>query len=505
MRFFLRLCSVAIVCTAGVAQAPAHHLFFRVTLSPEVKGAQSGRLLIFLRPGTGKDSLDAGFMPGESWIAAREIDALKPGESVDVDGDEIAFPKPLSQAPKGAYQAEAVLDVNHSYTYGGEGEGDIVSGVATLPKFDPGSAAPIPLTLSKVDPPKSAPALVDGVSAFHFDSPSLTAFWGRNIQINGYVVLPPSYTGNGNTTYPTVYWTHGFGGNFRNISRQANGFRKMMESKDVPEMIFVLLDESFTSGTIEFADSVNTGPWGKALTQELIPHLEAQYRMDAKPNGRFLNGHSSGGWATLWLQVAYPNVFGGTWSTSPDPSDFHNFTGPDIYQLHANVYRKANGSPWMLVRDKGKDIASLQDFAKQETVLGAYGGQMSSFDWVFSPKSASGAPEAMFDRVTGEVNPAVAKYWADHYDIALKVRHEWPRVGSDLKGKIHLIVGTADTFHLDESAHLLEKTLTDLGADAKFTYVPGKTHFDLYEAHGDKQALMKQITKEMYAVARPSL
>jgi hypothetical protein len=74
-----------------------------------------------------------------------------------------------------------------------------------------------------------------------------------------------------------------------------------------------------------------------------------------------------------------------------------------------------------------------------------------------------------------------------------------------LKGKIHLIVGTADTFHLDESAHLLEKTLTDLGADAKFTYVPGKTHFDLYEAHGDKQALMKQITKEMYAVARPSL
>jgi hypothetical protein len=102
------------------------------------------------------------------------------------------------------------------------------------------------------------------------------------------------------------------------------------------------------------------------------------------------------------------------------------------------------------------------------------------------------------------VDPAVAKYWADHYDIALKVRREWPRIGNDLKGKIHITVGTADTFHLDESARLLEKTLSSLGADAKFTYLPDKTHFDLYEANGDREALMKQIMKEMYAIARPA-
>ena len=34
--------------------------------------------------------------------------------------------------------------------------------------------------------------------------------------------------------------------------------------------------------------------------------LEKTYRMDARPSGRFLNGHSSGGWATLWLQTRYP-------------------------------------------------------------------------------------------------------------------------------------------------------------------------------------------------------
>ena len=44
------------------------------------------------------------------------------------------------------------------------------------------------------------------------------------------------------------------------------------------------------TGTHEFADSVNNGPWGAALTTEFIPHLESKYRMDAKSNGRFLQG-----------------------------------------------------------------------------------------------------------------------------------------------------------------------------------------------------------------------
>ncbi len=94
-------------------------------------------------------------------------------------------------------------------------------------------------------------------------------------------------------------------------------------------MIWVFLDESSATGTHEFADSVNNGPWGQALTTELIPYLESHYRMDADVQGRFLNGHSSGGWATLWLQTRYPKIFGGTWSTSPDPSDFHDFTGAE--------------------------------------------------------------------------------------------------------------------------------------------------------------------------------
>jgi hypothetical protein len=225
--------------------------------------------------------------------------------------------------------------------------------------------------------------------------------------------------------------------------------------------------------------------------------------MDGRVSGRFLNGHSSGGWATLWLQTRYPKVFGGTWSTSPDPSDFHDFTGPDLYAAHANVYRRPDGTAYPIMRDKGKVLATLESFARMERVLGPYGGQMASFEWVFSPRGADGRPQPMFDRDTGDVDAAVVAYWHDHYDIAHLVQANWPQLKPDLDGKIHLFVGTADTFYLDGAAHKFKVVLDGLGAKSDFRFIPGKTHFDLYAEGKDRDALLKQIAWEMYAVARP--
>ena len=271
----------------------------------------------------------------------------------------------------------------------------------------------------------------------------------------------------------------------------------------MPPMIWVMLDESCPQGTHEFADSVNNGPWGAALTTEFLPYLESKYRMDGRPTGRLLNGHSSGGWATLQLQISYPKIFGGTWSTSPDPSDFHDFTNADLYAPNANLYRTSDGTLIPIMRDHGKVVAALQQLAQIERVLGPYGGQLASFEWVFSPKSDSGAPQQMFNRVTGAVDPAVVAYWHDHYDLAHIVEANWPQLKPDLKGRIHLIVGTADTFYLDGAAHKFEAVLNHLGADPHFTYLPDRTHFDLYMVGTDRTALFDQISSEMYAVARP--
>jgi Putative esterase len=498
------------------AQAPATpHVFFRVKLADSAPGPVSGRLLVFLKKGAGDKEVNIQeFHPGETSVTAQEVHDLAPGASVEIDADQIAYPKPFSALPADDYEVQAVLDTEHTYNYSGRTPDDWISPILTLTKWSPASAEPT-LTLdghAEANPERAAavakareqvkPGVIEEQEMV---SPLLTRFSGNPTAIKAWVVLPPGYEKDATQHYPTVYFTHGFGGGMDYNLIQGALIRDRMDAGSMPPMIWVMLDESCPQGTHEFADSVNNGPWGTALTTEFIPILEQKYRMDARPSGRFLNGHSSGGWATLQLQINYPQVFGGTWSTSPDPSDFHNFTGPDLYAPHANVYRRPDGAPYPIMRIDGKVVATLEQFTKIEAVLGPYGGQITSFDWVFSPRSKSGAPMPMFDRVTGDVDPTVVAYWHDHYDLAHLVEEKWPTQSTLLKGRIHLFVGTADTFYLDGSAHLFDARLAKLGADAHFTYIPNRTHMNLYTVGQDHYGLFDQIAAEMYAVARPGV
>ncbi|HWE86217.1 MAG TPA: alpha/beta hydrolase-fold protein [Terracidiphilus sp.] len=502
---------------AAQQESPAVHTFFRVQAAPSLQQPVSGRLLIFLKPGTGDAAIDNDEMhPTGTWICAREVQDLKPADTVDVDCDETAFPQSFSQLSTGVYEAQAVLDVQHDYNYRGRTIEDWVSPVVTLAGWHPGSEAgsesepEMVLDHHPPDSPQHAAfeklkqaATSDVAQLQEFQSPLLTRFWGRPVSLRAWVVLPPGYSTGGVATYPTAYWTHGFGGDLDGALVYGLRLYERMKSGSMPPMIWVMLDESCAEGTHEFADSANNGPWGAALTAEFIPYLESKYRMDARRDGRFLNGHSSGGWATLQLEVDYPKIFGGTWSTSPDPSDFHDFTGIDLYAPHANVFHRPDGSPYPIERDKGKVIATFEQMTRMEDTEGAYGGQIKSFDWVFSPKSPSGAPEPMFDHATGDVHPDVVAYWHDHYDLANIAETRWAERGPDLKGRIHLYVGTADTFYLDGAAHKMDAVLARLGADAQFHYIPGRTHFDLYTVDKDRMGLFDEIAAQMWQVARP--
>ncbi len=515
----LYLAATFLSAVAAFAQTPAQPgpVHFTVQAASNITTPISGRLLIFLKAGSGDKAVDSNQMsPDSTWIGAREVQSLKAGASVEIDPDAegIASPSPFASIPPGDYEVQAVLDIDHSYNYLGRGPQDWISPVVALPHWTPGggSAAILQLTGHPEENAQRTAALAKAraqvapgvVQLEEMQSALLTKFWGRPVSIRAWVVLPPGYTEQTKERYPTVYWTHGFGGNLELILGVGVSLRDRMKDGKVPPMIWVMLDESCPQGTHEFADSVNNGPWGAALTTEFIPSLERKYRMDARTTGRFLNGHSSGGWATLQLQVSYPKIFGGTWSTSPDPSDFHAFSGIDLYAANANVYHKADRSAWPIMRMDGKVVVTLEQYARMEQVLGPYGGQLASFDWVFSPKSDSGAPRQMFNRVTGDVDPGVVAYWHDHYDLAHILEANWPRLKPDLTGRIHLIVGTADTFYLDSAAHKFEEVLTRLGADPHFTYIPGRTHFDLYGVGQDPRGLFDQIGAEMYAVARPN-
>ena len=504
---------------------PAPAPRFTVSLPTGATAVAGGRLLVFATEAgaaraaakDGKvDEIDANpFRGTRTAVAARDIGHLQTGEAVAVDGDQDALPA-FSQLPPGDYLVQAVLDVDHSYAYSGRGPGDLVGPVTAvhLP-----ASTPISLQLGPAVPAATpwalSPRMLTPEIGKHleqakaharpldFRSPALSAFWGRPVTMRGWVLLPPGYEA-GKQRYPTVYFTHGFGANADYLAGYAAGVYAATAEGKMPPMIWVFLDQSTPTGTHEFADSVNNGPWGTALTEELIPSLESRYRMDAAPSGRFLTGHSSGGWATLWLQVRYPKVFGGTWSTSPDPADFHDFTGVDLYAPSANAYRRSDDSPVPLVRDQGKVLGTFEGFARLERVLGAWGGQLTSFEWVFSPRGPDGRPMPMFDRDTGKVDPQVVAYWRAHYDIVARLQRDWPALKPDLDGKIHVYVGTADTFYLDGAAHRLDTALKALGAKAEVHFVPDRTHFDLYKTDEDPRGLLLQIAREMYATARPA-
>ena len=474
----------------------------RVAMASELSSAPvSGRLLIFMtRSAEPLEVVQPSFFELDKvWVAAREIRNLKSGETIEVNADTLAYPGPFSTAPTGNYQIMALLDVDHSYPYSEMGPGDLRSLVVSAKDLNPADSPALNVVLTQRVEDKRPVADSDSIKLVTLESPALSAFWGRPIMMHAAVVLPPSYGTSNKARYPTVYRIHGFGGSHLNAWKAGPDLIKKMANGTLPEMINVYLDGSCPMGHHEFADSANNGPWGQALTKEFIPYLESKFRMDAVPSGRLLTGHSSGGWSTLWLQVNYPDVFGGTWSTSPDPVDFRNFSGADLTRVPGeNFYEGQDGKPRNIFRFKGKDMFSWYQFAHFARVVGEYGGQVESFEAVFSPRGEDGRPLPLFDRETGAIDPFVQRAW-ERYDISRLLVNRWKTLAPKLRGKLHVVVGSADNFHLEEAVYLLRDRLKELGSDATFEIIEGRDHMDLFQ--GD---LADRIAWAMYKVARPS-
>src|ERR1700723_2824100 len=135
------------------AQTPAQtrHVHFIVQAPPNVTTPISGRLLLFLKAGSGDKEVDSNQMnPSATWVGAREGHGLSAGASVDVDPDAegIASPAPFAAIPTGDYEVQAVLDVGHTYNYGGRSPEDWISPVVVLPHWTAGEGAEPVLQLS---------------------------------------------------------------------------------------------------------------------------------------------------------------------------------------------------------------------------------------------------------------------------------------------------------------------------------------------------------------------
>jgi S-formylglutathione hydrolase FrmB len=420
---------------------------------------------------------------------AKDVADWKPGEPLVLDGKAIAYPKPLAELKPGKYYVCAVMDRDLGGIDFLSSPGNIFS-KALLVDLNPKTTGTIELKLDKVYKDREFKE-TDTVKFVEVESKLLTKFHGKPMRLRAGVVLPPSFAKDPKRKYPVVYEVTGFGGNHFAAFNAAN--RKAWDVAGT-EVLWVVLDANCRLGHHVFADSANNGPVGTALVEELIPQLEKKYR----GNGvRFVTGHSSGGWSSLWLQVTYPETFAGCWSTAPDPVDFRDFQLIDIYAKGANAFKDADGRPRPLARSNGKQLLFFKPFSEMEEFM-TRGGQLGSFEAVFSPRGADGKPQPLWNRRTGAIDAKVAKEW-EKYDIRLVLERNWKTLGPKLAGKIHVYMGDEDTFYLDGPARLLKASLAKLKSDAVVELFPKKHHSNLVDAK-----MRKRMNEEMAAAIRRS-
>ena len=444
---------------------------FRLTFDPLIlPSAYTGRVYVILstreRPEPRK-LINNWHVP--SYLFAQDVTEVSPGGSVLVGGKALFSPVALSALPAGNYWIQAVVRRSLDHYVPGTGLGDLYSD-STSVTWPAGKEAALELRLNHVVKEESFKE-TNRVKLVEFVSPSLSKFHHRPIKIRAGVRLPPYWRTDGTDRYPVLYVIPGYGSNHR--MAYALGGRILPPNSD-PNILMVVPDPGCDRGHCVFADSDTNGPWGRALVDELIPRVEARFRGAASGEHRYVVGVSSGGWSALWLQVTYPDKFNGCWAHCPDPVDFRDFQQINLYQPGSNMFFDGAGNRRPLARRNGKVVIEYEDFVRREEVLGP-GGQIRSFESVFSRRRPDGTPEPLFDVETGSVNTQVARSW-ERFDIRLILERNWATLGKKLAGKLHIYGGEQDTFYLEGAVGLLKESLEKLGSDAEVVIVPRMDH-----------------------------
>lgn len=458
--------------TRAAADEPVR---INVTLDPSAaREPLSGRLFVFCsRKPAGEPRLGPDWFAPEPFFAI-DVSNFKPGLTRFLDDRADGFPDRLSALPPGKYRVQAQLDQALDTHQGAFAGGNLYSDVREW-QLDERSPS-IDLVLKHVVPPRRFQTTAWSKEA-SLESKLLSEFHQRPVVHLAAVILPQSYQRQTTRRYPVMYIVPGFGGSHYDAARLYPTGPPTVEQGEV-EFIRVLLSADCRWGHHVFADSATNGPRGEALVRELIPYIDANFRTVAAPTARFITGHSSGGWSSLWLQVNYPDTFGGVWATAPDPVDFHDWQQVDLYASPPqSLYRDERGQRRPIARKATRPIVWYDSFAKMDDVLDR-GGQLRSFEAAFSPLDEDGLPKRMWDRETGQVDPDVVQEWSK-YDISRVLSRDWLTLEPKLRGKLHVYAGGLDTFYLEGAVRRLAETLKELGSDGEVLVVADRNHSDL--------------------------
>jgi len=518
--------TILLCLAANTIQAQSFSVTFPRELSAQ---PLDGRLLLLLSTDPSDEPRNQiNDTPRSQMVFGLNVDGWPPAQPTIVDAAAFGYPiRSLKDVPPGEYTVQVVLNKYETFHRSdgktiklhpdmGEGQhwnispGNLYSRPQKI--VIGANSAPVSVALTEVIPPIKPPADTKYIRHIRIQSDVLTKFWGRPMFVSAVVLVPEGFDEHPNARFPLIIFHDHFVDDFdgfrttppdpdlkpdyserfhlagynRIQQEEAYKFYQQWTAPNFPRVLIVKIQHANPYYDDSYAvNSANVGPYGDAIENELIPAIEKQFRGLGTGWSRFVYGGSTGGWESLAVQVFYPDHYNGAFAACPDPIDFHSYMTINLYDdKNAFFIEGAHKRvPQPAMRDYlGHTLITTQENNQYELALGDHGRSGEQFDiWqaVYGPVGDDGYPKQIFDKQSGVIDHSVADYWRQHYDLEAILERDWPILGPKLVGKIHIYVGSEDTYFLNDAVYRMEdflKSTKDPAYGGEVTYGPRAEH-----------------------------
>ena len=511
INLFKTLCYLSILLLNGL-ELSAQMFNVKINNNLHTENFDGRLLLLFSNNNAAEPRFQISDALSTQIILGKNVDQWAIGATQSIAEDAYGFPKErLSQIPAGDYYVQVLLHKYETFHLKngkvvklpmdrGEGQhwnlapGNIYSKPIKI-HFDPKNTEVVQLTIDQIIPPIIEPTDSKYIKHIKIQSKLLTEFWGRPMYLGAHILLPEGFDTHPNVRYPLAIYHGHFPSDISGFSTtppnpnlipdtsarfNITGYNKIQEEEayqfykqwtgpNFPRVLAIEIQHATPYYDDSYAvNSANMGPYGDAITYELIPEIEKQFRGIGQGWARFTYGGSTGGWEALAVQVFYPNEYNGAYAACPDPIDFNHYTTINIYKDENAYYAKSDFKD--LARPSHRNYlghinSTIKETNQRELALGTHsrsGDQYDVWEAVFSPMGEDGYPKRIFDKHSGTIDKSVAAYWKENYDLAHIIKRDWPKIGEQLKGKIHLYVGDMDNYYLNNAVYTAEDMLKQL-------------------------------------------
>jgi len=486
---------------------------FKISFSNQICTEKlDGRMLLMISTNNKREPrFQISDGPDTQLIFGVNVESLKPGQDTIICKKVLGYPlESIAKLPAGEYWVQALLHRYETFHRSdghtvklpmdrGEGQhwnrapGNLYSTPQKM-TIDVKKYPAITIVLNQKIPPLPPQKDTKYIKHIKIKSKKLSKFWGRPMHLGACILLPEGFDSHPEARYPLII-NHGhfprtfsgfretppdpnlkpdyssrfnLKGYNRIVQQEAYQFYKEWTGPNFPRTVIIVIQHANPYYDDSYAvNSANLGPYGDAITYELIPFIEKKFRCLGTGWSRFLYGGSTGGWEALGVQVFYPDEYNGCFAACPDPIDFRAYTTVNIYKDKNAYYLDSKWKKTLRPGNRnylGHIKCSLKDMNIRELVIGTQsrsGDQWAIWQAVYSPVGKDGYPKPIWNKLTGKIDPKVAEYWRENYDLRYIMERDWEKLGPKLRGKIHIYCGDMDNYYLNNAVYLTEAFLKD--------------------------------------------